>query len=386
MATDQDKADLIHSSARATKSRNQSVLQEYPGPRKAWIHDVWKVVARDGYWDNERDFKQDLLTLNRKGLIEITRADIVPEKQWDVRDRSSVSSPFGESHFILLEMSNPMGKINQRGYKWYVVADGKIESGWEFQQDAKDQADDNNTPSAGVPRFGWSKVLSKKSLVTQGIDPDDNTRWMTSADWKRNPPRRGPTDDYDEGGSNLFAGRTFARGDTTFETPSTRARGAAVGSALEKDEGWISEVDGEPRWFKSRGSAETHALRYGGRVYPGLKRNPLSALPSDDDGEEYHVRKIGDATVFLRPIPGRDWVYEGSILLPDGGSWKFSELGAPRIEHGRRSEDDPDLLDEMAASAVSFGSYDGDMADEISAATEWVMDDQGSYEVKRVNR
>jgi hypothetical protein len=64
-------------------------------------------------------------------------------------------------------------KINQRDYKFWVVVDGKIESGWEFREDAKDQLE--NIPSGWY--LGKAKVLAKAGLRQLGLDPDDDNAW-----------------------------------------------------------------------------------------------------------------------------------------------------------------------------------------------------------------
>lgn len=64
-----------------------------------------------------------------------------------------------------------MRKINQRDYVAWVVVDGKIESGWEYAEDAKEQAKDNLPPGKG-------KVLGRVGLKRLGLDPDNNDDWM----------------------------------------------------------------------------------------------------------------------------------------------------------------------------------------------------------------
>ncbi len=67
-------------------------------------------------------------------------------------------------------------KLNQKDYAFYVVAKGKIESGWEYREDANDQAKDNLPPSMGA------KVYSKAALKKLKLNPDDNSHWLTQAD------------------------------------------------------------------------------------------------------------------------------------------------------------------------------------------------------------
>ena len=69
-------------------------------------------------------------------------------------------------------------KINQKGYiAWVVLQDGKIESGWEFTEDAKDQV--RELKECGIV----SKVLHRLGLTRIGIDPDQNANWVTGTDY-----------------------------------------------------------------------------------------------------------------------------------------------------------------------------------------------------------
>jgi len=60
------------------------------------------------------------------------------------------------------------GKYNQKDYKFYVFANGKIYSGWEYKEDAQDGLEDAPT---------GAKVLTKKGLSNKGVDVDDNKNW-----------------------------------------------------------------------------------------------------------------------------------------------------------------------------------------------------------------
>lgn len=65
---------------------------------------------------------------------------------------------------------NRTGKINQRDYKFWVVVDNKIESGWEYQEDAKDQLEN-------LPAGKRGKVLGKVGLSRLSLDPDNDNHW-----------------------------------------------------------------------------------------------------------------------------------------------------------------------------------------------------------------
>ena len=65
---------------------------------------------------------------------------------------------------------NPMRKIDQKGYEYYVVLPRGIESGWEYREDAKEQLSELSCPGA--------RVLARKSLVSRGLYPKDNKNWV----------------------------------------------------------------------------------------------------------------------------------------------------------------------------------------------------------------
>jgi len=116
-------------------------------------------------------------------------------------------------------------------------------------------------------------------------------------------------------------------------------------------------------------------------------------------------RIIGDAIVNIQYSDRGD--YRGTVSVPYGRgkkrkSWRFSDLHAPRMGFGPRiGYDSPRAYDEMAESAVGFGSYytthnrgddvpdwapSEELADAISDATAWAQDDRGKYEVRRPSR
>lgn len=105
-------------------------------------------------------------------------------------------------------------------------------------------------------------------------------------------------------------------------------------------------------------------------------------------------RYIGDAVVTIVYHDSGD--YRGTVRAGDH-SWHFEDLHAPRMGFSF-AYDSPEAYDEMARSAVSFGSYytthnRGDdtpewapppeVADAIDEAVGWAQDDQGTYEVRR---
>lgn len=67
-------------------------------------------------------------------------------------------------------------KINQKGYQFYVVAGGKIESGWEFREDAAEHAKENMPQSLRAE----AKIYMATKLKSLGLDANDNACWMTT--------------------------------------------------------------------------------------------------------------------------------------------------------------------------------------------------------------
>jgi hypothetical protein len=102
-------------------------------------------------------------------------------------------------------------------------------------------------------------------------------------------------------------------------------------------------------------------------------------------------RYIGNAVVTIAYHDDGD--YRGTVSA-GGYTWRFSELHPPRIGF-KFAYDSPEAYDEMAASAVSFGSYydserpddpSEEVASAIGDAAAWAQDDRGEYEVLRKPR
>jgi len=63
--------------------------------------------------------------------------------------------------------------MNDKEYKYYVILpDGKIESGWEYKEDAEDQKE--NLPDKFIKT---AKIIKLKGLKTKNIDPDNDKNW-----------------------------------------------------------------------------------------------------------------------------------------------------------------------------------------------------------------
>lgn len=118
-------------------------------------------------------------------------------------------------------------------------------------------------------------------------------------------------------------------------------------------------------------------------------------------------RYIGDATIYIQYHDDGD--YRGSIVcyfnahcaaqFRERRVWKFKDLNAPPAGFGPGiAYDSPEAYDRMAQSAASFGSYyttdnrseddiegypSGEVADTINDAVSVVLNDDGTYEVRR---
>jgi len=69
-----------------------------------------------------------------------------------------------------------IAKINNPDYTHYVIVNGKIESGWEYPEDAKDNAREilEFQPRTAV------KIYSLRHLNKIGLDPNDDANWHNS--------------------------------------------------------------------------------------------------------------------------------------------------------------------------------------------------------------
>jgi hypothetical protein len=105
------------------------------------------------------------------------------------------------------------------------------------------------------------------------------------------------------------------------------------------------------------------------------------------------ARKIGDAIIFVEideehpevRAARRGW-YKAAVLA--GGEIWTVDIGSP--PSWDLAWDDPRAYDEIAASAISFGIHpewaeDEEIASTIQSATEWAVDEDGVYEVERIN-
>jgi len=115
-------------------------------------------------------------------------------------------------------------------------------------------------------------------------------------------------------------------------------------------------------------------------------------------------RYIGNAVIEIEYKGGPRDEYVGTITIPTQSGrdrpvrWQFDGLFALQAGFGRHGFDSPEAYDQMAASAVSFGSYytshnrgddvpawapSPEVADAIDEATSFALDDQGNATVSR---
>lgn len=71
--------------------------------------------------------------------------------------------------------------VNNSDYTHYVVAGGKIESGWEYKEDATEQVKENLHPKVAAA----AKVVAKSALSRHGIDPENDSHWHDQASMKK---------------------------------------------------------------------------------------------------------------------------------------------------------------------------------------------------------
>jgi hypothetical protein len=109
------------------------------------------------------------------------------------------------------------------------------------------------------------------------------------------------------------------------------------------------------------------------------------------------TRYIGDAVVRITYRDQGD--YAGSVCAPGRRCWSFTDLRPPAVGFGGGvAYDSPEAYDEMATSAVTFGSYytshnrgrdtpdwapPAEIADAIDEAVSGYQREDGTYEVRR---
>lgn len=69
--------------------------------------------------------------------------------------------------------------INQDSYNYWIVVDNKIESGWEFIEDAQNHLVD-------IPEGKKGEIKTIFDLKEIGLDPNKDTDWLTGKWWLEN--------------------------------------------------------------------------------------------------------------------------------------------------------------------------------------------------------
>ena len=64
-------------------------------------------------------------------------------------------------------------KINNKDYKFWVVVNGKIYTGWEYKEDAQDDFKEMEDH----PKVKSIKIYQRVGLKKLGLDPDNNNHW-----------------------------------------------------------------------------------------------------------------------------------------------------------------------------------------------------------------
>lgn len=236
-------------------------------------------------------------------------------------------------------------KINQRSYKYYVVVGDKIESGWDFKEDARDAQKDN-----GV----GGKVLSKIYLKGQGIDPDDNASWMTG--W---PVARENRTVRQSGAHGLILGKPEqhrsgfgARGHTVERTPVFNGSGKEIGAIQRR--------------FTKNKAIDTHTHHHASNA--GVRGPDLAWLARQEGGgvSEQHrsvselrgTRRVQAGSRVVRStgrfdgghgLELRNLLEKGVILVAGGGD--TIELGG---RHGREP-----VLVAVVVNVQSYGPHVG---------------------------
>lgn len=76
------------------------------------------------------------------------------------------------------ELFEAKRKINQKNYEFYIVyiETNKIVEGFEYKEDASERTKEYIEESDKDLK-GKLKIYSKKTLISKGIDPNDNENW-----------------------------------------------------------------------------------------------------------------------------------------------------------------------------------------------------------------
>lgn len=157
---------------------NSSVLWYlYPrtqvGRHRQYESPIKNPVEMNGVWLPE-DIKDEVLDVIDYIYETFSEGQTMEFDDKEEFDEWKVAVPgIGESYCGNEGYANICESFDQPEYKRYVVINDKIESGWDYPEDAKDRK--NELEEDGIP----SKILSRQFLKRNGIDPSDDGNWIT---------------------------------------------------------------------------------------------------------------------------------------------------------------------------------------------------------------
>lgn len=165
-------------------------------------------------------------------------------------------------------------KLNQKDYAFYVVAKGKIESGWEYREDANDQAKDN------LPDTWGAKVYAKMALKKLNLNPDDNSQWLTQSDLMDDTGELEESEEddgfFDEESSSSLFDEAYVDGPLEADSNKSLRVKTKGGQIVESEETDLFDVMPLP---------ETKTTLDG--VMDSLSDNPVSEKLEEISGQEW---------------------------------------------------------------------------------------------------
>ena len=204
-------------------------------------------------------------------------------------------------------------KLNQKDYAFYVVAKGKIESGWEYREDATDQAKDNLPPSMSA------KVYAKSALKKLELNPDDNSHWLTQADLMDAAGESDGSDDtgegddfFDEESSSSLFDEAYVDGPLEADSNKSLRVKTEDGQIVESEETDLFDVLPLP---------ETETTLDG--VMDSLSDNPVSEKLEEISGREWELLPVTHiinalATGGYTPFEDNNLIWTGNVPSESG--------------------------------------------------------------------
>jgi len=132
---------------------------------------IGTLIRVDENWYHVKSITEDntIVVVNKDKKESTIGIDEIDEMEYSTDDAEECMNAPAEEEVD----GNEIEKHNQKGYKYYVVINGKILTGWEYQEDAIDDQKENkeNLPDANIKVYGISKLKS------MNLDPDNNDSW-----------------------------------------------------------------------------------------------------------------------------------------------------------------------------------------------------------------